>query len=65
MKETFGYKKPSDRTLGKKRTVWFTDKQMETMEEIKILSNGDMTISLAVRIGLDLLLEELKKQSKV
>lgn len=58
------YKKPSDRTLGKKRTVWFTDKQMKTMEEIQKLSDGDMSVSLAIRIGLDLLLEEIKKQEK-
>ncbi len=65
MEKAFGYKKPSDRTIGKKRTVWFTDTQMETMEEIKKLSGGDMTVSLAIRIGLDLLLKELKKQDKV
>jgi len=53
--------KKSDRSSGKKRTVWFSNEQQEVMAEILELTGRETTVSSAIREGLNLLLKSIKE----
>jgi len=47
--------------VGKKKTVWFNIEQLKVLEKIFEIAPREINTSSAIRIGLNLYLEELKR----